>query len=168
MLIRDFTHADAEQAIDLWKLCDLTRPWNDPLLDIERNLAAQPGLSLVAETTIGVSSQHAPAVVGTVMLGYDGHRGWMYYLASHPEMRGRGIARALVTEAERRLEALGCPKAQLMVRGTNTQAVGFYQALGYEVNDVLVLGKRLIEDTQLGGKPQMHRHAGETDNRLNS
>ncbi|MDI6022941.1 GNAT family acetyltransferase [Leucobacter sp. UT-8R-CII-1-4] len=147
MLIRDFTLADAEQAIALWQQCDLTRPWNDPLLDIERNLTAQPGLSLVAEAAVGDSPEHpATEVVGTVMLGYDGHRGWMYYLASHPKMRGQGIAKALVAEAERRFESLGCPKAQLMVRGTNTQAVGFYQALGYEVNDVLVLGKRLIED----------------------
>lgn len=146
MLIRDFTVADTEQAIALWQSCDLTRPWNDPTLDIERNLAAQPGLSLVAEARLNDNEQAEAVVVGTVMLGYDGHRGWMYYLASHPEMRGRGIAKALVTEAERRLESLGCPKAQLMVRGTNTQAIGFYEALGYEVNDVLVLGKRLIED----------------------
>lgn len=144
MLIRDFTPADTEQAIALWQSCDLTRPWNDPALDIERFLAAQPGLSLVAEGTLG--EDDTASVVGTVMLGYDGHRGWMYYLASHPDMRGRGIAKALVAEAERRFAALGCPKTQLMVRGTNTQAVGFYEALGYEVNDVLVLGKRLIED----------------------
>lgn len=146
MLIRDFIAADTEQAIALWRSCDLTRPWNDPTLDIERNLAAQPGLSLVAEAPLDEGDSAESVIVGTVLLGYDGHRGWMYYLASHPELRRLGIARALVAEAERRLEKLGCPKAQLMVRGTNTQAVGFYEALGYEVNDVLVLGKRLIED----------------------
>lgn len=80
------------------------------------------------------------------MSGYDGHRGWMYYLATAPSHRGNGIGRALVFEVEKRLEELGCPKAQLMVRSENTQAVSFYTSLGYDSSDVLTLGKRLIHD----------------------
>ncbi|GAA2831604.1 ribosomal protein S18 acetylase RimI-like enzyme [Leucobacter komagatae] len=144
--IRQFTEADTEQAVALWETCGLTRPWNDPRSDIARSLAAQPELFFAA-----VADQAAPRtkpqLLGTVMAGYDGHRGWMYYLATAPEARGAGIGRALVAEVERRLESLGCPKAQLMVRTDNTQATGFYEALGYGVNEVLVLGRRLIEDS---------------------
>ena len=87
------------------------------------------------------------AIVGTVMGGYEGHRGWLFYLASHPEHQGAGTGRALVAEAERRLEAMGCPKVMLMVRGSNTGVLGFYDKLGYEVEEgLLVLSRRLIED----------------------
>lgn len=141
--IREFEASDTEAAVALWQACGLTRPWNDPRADIARKLAVQPELFLVAEHR---ASPGAPGLVGTVMAGYDGHRGWMYYLASDSERRGEGIGRALVAEVERRLEVMGCPKTQLMVRSDNAQAVGFCEALGYETNEVLVLGKRLIVD----------------------
>lgn len=141
--IREFERRDTEQAVALWEACGLTRPWNDPLADIERALAVQPDLFLVAEESLAGSAR---ALVGTVMSGYDGHRGWMYYLATAPSHRGRGIARKLVSAVESLLEARGCPKVQLMVRAENERAVGFYRALGYETGEVLVLGKRLIED----------------------
>ena len=80
------------------------------------------------------------------MAGYDGHRGWLYYLASASDRRGAGIGRALVTEAERLLLAIGCPKVQLMVRVGNERVLGFYDALGYERFDVGNTGKRLIHD----------------------
>ncbi len=145
--IREFSADEAvetETVIELWERCGLTRPWNDPRLDIARKLAVQPELFLVA-VTYGEPGEPA-VLVGTVMAGYDGHRGWMYYLASDPAHRGVGIGRALVAEAERRLEAMGCPKAQLMVRSENEAAVGFYEALGYEPGEVLVLGRRLVSD----------------------
>lgn len=104
------------------------------------------GSTGTAEPAPSAAPQEPGEIVGSVMAGYDGHRGWMYYLAAAPSHRGLGIGRALVAEVERRLEALGCPKAQLMVRSDNAAAVGFYSELGYEVNDVLVLGKRLIAD----------------------
>lgn len=148
--IRAFRESDTEAAVSLWQECGLTRPWNDPRADIARKLAVQSGLFLVAEDAAARGSEHADefgtALVGTVMAGYDGHRGWMYYLASAPERRGQGIGKALVAEAERRLEALGCPKAMLIVRRENDAVVGFYDSLGYDENDVLLLGKRLIED----------------------
>src|SRR5690606_12407911 len=86
------------------------------------------------------------AVIGSVIAGYDGHRGWLYYLASAPERRGEGIGRALVAEAEQRLLQIGCPKVQLMVRSTNVGVLDFYDTLGYERSDGIVSGKRLSED----------------------
>lgn len=144
--IRQFRQEDTEAAVALWETCGLTRPWNDPRADIARTLSVQPELFLVAEAEPGASGAAGGSVVGTVMAGYDGHRGWMFYLATAPSHRGRGIGRDLVAEVERRLEAIGCPKAQLMVRSDNAEAIGFYAALGYEPGDVILLGKRLIDD----------------------
>jgi len=137
--VRPFERPDTESVIALWHAAGLTRPWNDPRKDIERKLQVQPELFLVAVDD--------DAVVGSVMAGYDGHRGWLYYLASDPTRRGEGIGRELVNEAERRLETLGCPKVQLMVRPDNVAARGFYDALGYESFDIWATGKRLIADT---------------------
>ena len=136
--IRPFARADTEAVVALWHAAGLTRPWNDPHQDIERKLSVQPELFLVAVDV--------DVVVGSVMAGYDGHRGWLYYLASDPARRGEGIARALVAAAEERLLAMGCPKVQLMVRPDNEGARGFYDALGYEPFDIWATGKRLIAD----------------------
>ena len=136
--IRVFEESDTETVVALWESVGLTRPWNDPRRDIARKLAVQPELFLVAEDE--------DRVVGSVMAGYDGHRGWLYYLASDPGRRGEGIARGLVAEVEARLLAMGCPKVQLMVRPDNASARGFYDALGYEPFDTWSTGKRLIDD----------------------
>lgn len=141
--IRDFEAGDIDAVIALWEVSGLTRPWNDPRADISRCLETATSFLLVAEAE---TEPRASMIVGTVMAGYEGHRGWMYYLASDPEFRREGIGRALVAEAELRFEAAGCPKAMLMVRGGNEAAIGFYERLGYIEEDVLVLGKRLIED----------------------
>lgn len=140
--IRPFDRADTEAVVALWREAGLTRPWNDPYLDIERKLTVQPELFLVA---VAVDAD-AATVVGSVMAGYDGHRGWMSYLASAPARRGEGIGVALVTAAEAALTLLGCPKAMLMVRADNTAVVDFYRHLGYGTDEVLVMGKRLIAD----------------------
>ena len=136
--IRAFRAADEEAVVALWEEAGLTRPWNDPRADIRRKLTVQPELFLVAAD--------GDTVVGSVMAGYDGHRGWLYYLASASSRRGRGIGRALVAEAERLLEAMGCPKVQLMVRPDNTGARGFYDALGYVPFETWATGRRLIVD----------------------
>ncbi|MFG6504150.1 GNAT family acetyltransferase [Microbacterium sp. P05] len=136
--IRPFAPDDTTAVVELWETSGLTRPWNDPLKDIERKRAVQPELFLVAVDDA--------RVVGSVMAGYDGHRGWLYYLASVPDRRGEGIAQALVSAAETRLLAMGCPKVQLMVRPDNTGARGFYDAIGYEPFDTWATGKRLIAD----------------------
>lgn len=142
--IREFRPADTDAVIALWHEAGLTRPWNDPRADIERKLAVQPELFLVAAEPRAVSS--GEDIVGSVMAGYDGHRGWLYYLASATARRGRGIGRALVRAAEDRLTAMGCPKVQLMVRAGNDEVLNFYDALGYERFDVSNTGKRLILD----------------------
>lgn len=136
--IRPFQLADEASVIALWARCDLIRPWNDPQKDIQRKLQLQPELFLV-----GVQQGR---VVATVMAGYDGHRGWLNYLASAPELRSQGLGRAMVAAAEERLRALGCAKINLQVRRSNSAAVAFYQQLGYHEDDVLSMGKRLIQD----------------------
>lgn len=136
--IRAFDLADEDAVVSLWEAAGLTRPWNDPRADIRRKLTVQPELFLVAVD--------GAEVIGTVMAGYDGHRGWLYYLAAAESHRGQGIGRALVAEAERLLVALGCPKVQLMVRPDNVGARGFYDALGYEPFETWATGRRLIVD----------------------
>ncbi|MDT0186256.1 GNAT family acetyltransferase [Microbacterium sp. ARD31] len=136
--IRPFHVAETEAVVALWHAVGLTRPWNNPHQDISRKLTVQPELFLVAVAD--------GEIVGTVMAGYDGHRGWLYYLASDPSRRGQGIGRRLVEEAEDRLLALGCPKVQLMVRPDNGIAQGFYESLDYVPFEVWATGKRLIAD----------------------
>jgi len=136
--IRPFELADTEAVVSLWQATGLTRPWNNPYQDINRKLSVQPELFLVAVED--------GTVVGTVMAGYDGHRGWLYYLASAPHRRGQGIGRQLVERAEELLLDMGCPKVQLMVRPDNGIARGFYDELGYEPFDIWATGKRLIAD----------------------
>ena len=136
--IRAFALRDTESVIALWQANGLTRSWNNPHLDIQRKLTVQPELFLVAAD--------GDDIVGTVMAGYDGHRGWMYYLASDPTRRREGIARLLVSAAEDALLELGCPKVQLMVRPGNDAVLDFYGALGYEKFDTTTTGKRLITD----------------------
>jgi ribosomal protein S18 acetylase RimI-like enzyme len=138
MKIRPYADADLAQVVALWQACDLTRPWNDPVKDIARKLGVQPEWFLVGEVD--------GAVIASVMFGYDGHRGWMNYLAVAPGHRARGHARALIAQGEALLLAAGCPKISLLVRRSNAQVLGFYQSLGYGQDDVLSLGKRLIPD----------------------
>lgn len=140
--IRTFDPAETDDVVALWEEAGLTRPWNDPRADIERMRAVWPDLLIVAVD--------GDRIVGTVMAGYDGHRGWIYYLASAADRRSEGIGRMLVGEAERRLLALGCPKVQLMVRPGNEIVFAFYDQVGYERFDVGMTGKRLIVDTPTG------------------
>lgn len=138
MSIRPFALRDTESVIALWQATGLTRSWNNPHLDIQRKLRVQPELFLVAVD--------GADVIGSVMAGYDGHRGWIYYLASDPVRRGQGIGRQLVEEVEQLLLEMGCPKVQLMVRPGNEDVLGFYDTLGYERFDTTTTGKRLIAD----------------------
>ncbi len=138
MDIRAFELTDQDSVIGLWQRCGLLRSWNDPVRDIERKLEVQPELFLV-----GTSGAR---LVASAMAGYDGHRGSVYYLAIDPAHQGRGAGRRMMAEVETRLVALGCPKLNIMVRSSNLAVRGFYEALGYELNDVAVFGKRLIAD----------------------
>jgi ribosomal protein S18 acetylase RimI-like enzyme len=136
--IRPYRPDDAEELVSLWVLCGLTRPWNEPLRDIERKIDADPDGLLVLEDD--------RQCIGAVMVGYDGHRGWINYLAVHPEYRGRGFGRLLMGAAEHRLSELGCPKMNLQVRTSNKAAVEFYRSLGYSIDDVVSMGRRLEDD----------------------
>lgn len=126
---------DCEAVIALWREAGLTRPWNDPVADFDLALANSTSTVLIA--------RDGSDAAGTIMVGFDGHRGWVYYLAIAEVRRRQGIARLLMQHAEGWLAVRGCPKAQLMVRGENAAALGFYAALGYEVQDVFTLGRRL-------------------------
>lgn len=140
MDIRAFRTEDESAVVALWERCGLIRPWNDPRKDIARKLRVQPDLFLV-----GLANQ---AVVATVMAGYEGHRGWINYLAVVPEWQRRGLGRSMMREVERLLHAAGCPKVNLQVRGNNAEALGFYSALGYSRDDVVSMGRRLETDRE--------------------
>ncbi|MGQ0510638.1 MAG: GNAT family acetyltransferase [Betaproteobacteria bacterium] len=138
MEIRRYQAADEGAVIALWEACGLTRPWNDARKDIARKMAEQPELFLVGTVDGGL--------VATAMAGYDGHRGWVYYLAVAPGYRRNAFGRALMQEIERLLLARGCPKVNLQVRTDNAEVIEFYRRLGYSVDDRVSLGRRLIPD----------------------
>ena len=124
--------------IELWEKCDLTRPWNNPGLDIERKMKDKPELFLVGLIN--------GKVVASVMGGYEGHRGWVYYLGVEPEQRKRGLAKRMMDAIEERLLEMGCPKINIQVRSGNTGALNFFGKIGYNTEERISLGKRLIED----------------------
>jgi ribosomal protein S18 acetylase RimI-like enzyme len=130
--------------VALWRQAGLVVPWNDPYQDIERKLTVQPELFLVAEAADRNGDE--TAVVGTAMTGYDGHRGWVNYLAVDEAHRGGGLGARLMREAERLLAERGCPKLNLQVRSSNTGVIEWYRTLGYEPDNAMSLGKRLIPD----------------------
>lgn len=138
MKIRAFQPQDEAAVVALWQACELTRPWNDPRKDIARKLAVQPELFLVGTVD--------NTIVASVMAGYEGHRGWVNYLAVAPACRGRGYGRALMQHVEAALEGRGCPKVSLLVRSSNRAAMTFYRHLGYAEDASVSLGKRLIAD----------------------
>ena len=133
--INPATAVDRDDVIALWQLAGLTRPWNNPESDFE--------LALTNPTSVMLLARHAGDIVGGVMAGFDGHRGWVYYLATAPSQRGQGIGRALMQAAEAWLGGQGCPRVRLMVRHDNVAATGFYRAIGYEPQDIITLGRTL-------------------------
>lgn len=144
MRIRPFVEGDTEAIVALWNTAGLVKPWNDPYRDIERKRAVQPELFLVADAGDGT-------VTGTAMVGYEGHRGWVNYLAVADPARGTGLGRALMREAERLLIERGCPKLNVQVRTSNPEVIAFYERLGYVIDDAVSLGRRLIADTPAAG-----------------
>ena len=140
MKIRPFKQPDQASLIALWHAAGVATPQNDSSKDIQRKLAVDPELLLIAE----LEGQ----LVGSVMGGYEGHRGWVNYLAVLPDFQRRGIASRLMEEIEVALLKRGCPKINLQVRSSNQSALGFYSALGYLDDNVVGLGKRLIVDQE--------------------
>jgi ribosomal protein S18 acetylase RimI-like enzyme len=134
--LRTYRESDFEQVRGLWEQVFPDDPeWNRAPVAIPAKTAFQPDLLIVAEDQ--------GAICGTVMAGYDGHRGWIYSLAVAPQNRGSGIGRKLVEEAEQRLRDIGCGKVNLQVRASNRTVIGFYQALGYQTEERVSMGKRI-------------------------
>ena len=136
IIIRPYREQDREAVIALWRDCRLVVPSNDPQADILLKIRFQPDLFLVGSSEDG-------QLLATVMAGYEGHRGWINYLAVAPDHRRQGIGRQMMATAEARLRALGCPKINLQVRRANTAVIDFYRRIGFSEDDVVSLGKRI-------------------------
>ena len=134
-MIAPLALADIPALVALWEACGLTRPWNDPQRDAR--------LALEGATSAILGLRDGDALIGAVMTGFDGHRGWVYYLAVAPDRRRAGLGRRLMHAAEAWLRECGAPKLQLMVRDSNVEALDFYRALGLEPQAVVTLGKFL-------------------------
>ena len=141
LFIRPFQTEDEASVVSLWQLCELTVPWNNPYKDIARKLKVQPELFLVGMLD--------SLLIATVMGGYDGHRGWINYLAVHPDFQGQGYAQQVMENVESELRKRGCPKINLQIRSGNARVLTFYQKLGFTDDQALSMGKRLEEDHSL-------------------
>jgi len=138
MNIREFNPADKAAVIALWQACELVVPHNDPGRDIERKLRVNPELFLVGEDR--------GEIVATVMGGYEGHRGWINYLAVSPDHQRKSYGSKMMAAIEQCIGEMGCPKINLQVRSTNDAVIKFYESLGYAQDKVVGLGKRLQQD----------------------
>ncbi len=138
MEIRSYHPEDQKDLIQLWLDCNLVVPHNNPAKDIQRKLDENPEWLLIAE----IESE----IVGSCMLGYDGHRGWVYYLAVSPSFQRQGIASQLMEYAENELRSMGCPKINLMVRESNLRVIDFYRSINYQQDPVITMSKRLEVD----------------------
>ena len=136
--IRCFEITDTDKVISIWKECQLTREWNNPLLDIQRKVNFQKDLFFVGEID--------NLIIATAMFGYDGHRGWLNYFAVMPKFQNRGYGKQLLTHGEDKLLKLGCPKINLQIRDDNLEAINFYEITNYKKDKCVSYGKRLIED----------------------
>lgn len=138
MMLRTYQTTDEEAVIALWQACGLVVPQNNPKRDIARKLLVNPELFLVGELD--------GKIIATCMAGYEGHRGWINYLAVAPQHQRKGFAREIMQHAESLLRAAGCPKINLQVRSTNAAVIVFYEQLGFQIDAVTSLGKRLVSD----------------------
>ena len=141
MLVRPYRTDDEGSLVSLWQVCELTVPWNNPHKDIARKLQVQPELFLV-----GILDSR---LIATVMGGYDGHRGWINYLAVHPDFQGNGYGQEIMNSVETGLREMGCPKINLQIRTVNDKIASFYQKLGFTNDHVVSMGKRLEADHSL-------------------
>lgn len=135
LAFREIGDDDVEQVVALWEACGLTRPWNDPRLDV-----ADARRTPTSTVLVGLADGR---VVSSAVAGYDGHRGWLYYVAVSPDVQRGGLGRATVRAAEDWLREQGVRKVRLMVRHGNERVLGFYDGLGYTDSDCVVLGRDL-------------------------
>jgi ribosomal protein S18 acetylase RimI-like enzyme len=137
LTIRQYHPQDEEDVISLWSECNLIVPHNNPKRDIERKLKVNP------EWFLGEIDGR---IIGTCMAGYEGHRGWINYLAISPASQRRGLAARMMKEAERLLRNAGCPKINLQIRASNVDVIEFYKSIGFSIDNVVSMGKRLKQD----------------------
>lgn len=140
--IRTYQDGDKEDVVELWHDCNLVVPWNDPGLDIDRKLKVNPDLFLIGSIE--------GKTIATIMGGYEGHRGWINYLAVSPGVRKKGIGRQMVAEVEARLRELGCPKINIQIRSSNKDVIEFYGRIGFVEDNVISMGKRLMNEGARG------------------
>lgn len=145
MKIRFFTLSDQQSVVQLWHDCGLVTSANNPFKDIQRKLKVQSKLFLVAVKN--------NKVIGTVMGGYEGHRGWINYLAVDPVHQKAGIGKTLMNKVEKELKKLGCPKINLQIRESNAKVRAFYEKIGYSQDKVVSYGKRLVKDKTPSSQP---------------
>ena len=126
---------DVAAVVVLWQRCDLTRPWNDPAADIA--LARRGPNSTI------LIGRDGETIIASVMVGHEGHRGWVYYVAVDPDHRGRGFGRAMMNAAEDWLRNAGIAKLQLLVRSENTKVQAFYESIGYDEQERIIYAKWL-------------------------
>ena len=138
MKISEFTDDQSDKVIALWEKCGLTRSWNNPEKDIARKNNDKNGKFLIGQID--------EVLMASIMIGYDGHRGSINYLAVDPDFSGAGYGKILIAEAEQLLLSVGCPKVNFCVRTDNNKVTEFYRQLGYAIEPVHLLGKRLIKD----------------------
>ena len=138
LLIRPFKMDDKFEVVNLWQKCNLCVPWNDPYKDISRKMKILPKLFLV-----GITDEK---IVASIMGGYDGHRGWINYLAVHPKFQKYGFARKILENLENKLKLLGCPKINLQIRYGNDNVISFYEKVGFVRDKAISMGKRLQID----------------------
>ena len=135
LLIRPYQTEDEDALVTLWKMCELTVPWNNPHKDIARKLQVQPELFLV-----GILDN---SLIATVMGGYEGHRGWINYLAVHPDFQEKGYGQEIMNSVETWLREMGCPKINLQIRTGKDNIAFFYQKLGFTKDHIVSIGKWL-------------------------
>ncbi len=143
MEIREYQESDEKEVIELWFKCNLMIPGSNPKRDIERKLKVDRDLFLVGNVN--------GKIVASVMGGYEGHRGWINFLAVDPKYQRRGYGRLIMEAVEERIKEKGCPRINLQVRSSNKDVIEFYQAIGYTDDNVVGLGKRLKEDEPYNG-----------------
>ncbi len=138
MIVKPYSSQNMDDVIDLWNRCNLLRSWNDPKKDIKRKIKVNPELFL-----LGFIDNR---LIATVVGGYDGHRGWINYLAVDPAYKQRGFGKQIMEAVEEKIGALGCPKINIQVRADNKDTLKFYESIGYKIDKVVSIGKRLEED----------------------
>ena len=135
LIIRKYEEKDEEQVVNLWEQCNLIVPQNDPHEDIKKKIEFQPNLLFVGTVN--------DEVVSSIMVGYEGHRGWVNYMAVLPEYQNKGYGRQIVNKGIAELKKMGCLKVNLQVREYNKDVIEFYENLGFSNDRVVSLGKHL-------------------------